>query len=699
MKLAHKIVPYNSKKAYKERCFLPTLIGLLLLCWLPCITFAATKLQGIEYSSLPGKSVQLRLEFSAPVAKPTFFAIDDPARIVLDFPGVKIGTARQSQVIGAGMTRSVTMVEAADRTRVVVNLIQSVPFETRVDKNFVYVTVNGSPAGASTEESGAAHTGRHLIKNIDFRRGEAGEGRVIVSLSDTQAPVDIREEGKRIIVDFMNTTLPNELERRLDVVDFATPVKFIDTSTKNQNVRMVIAPADVEHEYLSYQSDDMLVVELKPLTKKEKELARKKEFGYVGEKLSLNFQSIEVRSVLQLIADFTGLNLVASDTVQGSVTLRLKNVPWDQALDIILKTKGLAMRRMGNVVLVAPSEEIAAREKLELETRKQVEELAPLGSEFIQVNFAKASNLAALIQSEENSLLSARGHATFDERTNTLLVMDTADRLAALRKLVASLDIPVRQVLIESRVVIASSDFSRELGVRFGLSKQDKVGGAFDQVTTSGSLNGTTQIINQETLELQDRLNVNFPVTKKDAAKIALALTNLPLGALLELELSALQAEGRGEVISNPRVITSNQKEAIIEQGTEIPYQRASSSGATSVSFKKAVLSLKVTPQITPDDRIIMDLGVTKDSVGKVFAGVPSINTREVSTQVLVNNGQTVVLGGIYEQEKNRAVRRIPFLGDLPYAGILFRDKTEFNNKRELLIFVTPKIIKEGARL
>ncbi|GEM20537.1 type IV pilus secretin PilQ subfamily [Nitrosococcus oceani] len=597
------------------------------------------------------------------------------------------------------MTRSVTMVEAADRTRVVVNLVQSVPFETRVDKNFVYVTVNGFPAAASAEKSGAAPTGRHLIKNIDFRRGEAGEGRVIVSLSDIRTPVDIREEGKRIIVDFINTALPNELERRLDVLDFATPVKLVDTFTKNQNVRMVITPANVEHEYLSYQSDDTLVVELKPLTKKEKELARKKEFGYVGEKLSLNFQSIEVRSVLQLIADFTGLNLVASDTVQGSVTLRLKNVPWDQALDIILRTKGLAMRRMGNVVLVAPSQEIADREKLELEARKQVEELAPLGSEFIQVNFAKASNLAALIQSEENSLLSPRGHATFDERTNTLLVMDTADRLAALRKLVASLDIPVRQVLIESRVVIASSDFSRDLGVRFGLSGRGDTSGTFDQATTSGSLNGTTQIINRETLELQDRLNVNFPVTKKDAAKIALALTNLPLGALLELELSALQAEGRGEVISNPRVITSNQKEAIIEQGTEIPYQRASSSGATSVSFKKAVLSLTVTPQITPDDRIIMDLGVTKDSVGKVFNGVPSINTRKVATQVLVNNGQTVVLGGIYEQEKNRAVRRIPFLGDLPYAGILFRDKSEFNNKRELLIFVTPKIIKEGARL
>jgi type IV pilus assembly protein PilQ len=357
------------------------------------------------------------------------------------------------------------------------------------------------------------------------------------------------------------------------------------------------------------------------------------------------------------------------------------------------------MRRTGNVILVAPSEEIAAREKLELEARKQIEELVPLRSEFIQVNFAKASDLASLIQAEENSFLSPRGKVTLDERTNTLLVMDTADRLAELRKLVARLDVPVRQVLIESRIVIANSDFSKELGVRFGLSKRDNTGGAFDEVTTSGSLDGTSQIINREGLELGDRLNINFPVTMKNAARIALAFTKLPLGNLLELELSALQAEGRGEVISNPRVITANQQEAVIEQGTEIPYQQATSSGATSVSFKKAVLSLKVVPQITPDGRIIMDLTVNKDSVGKVFNGVPSINTREISTQVLVDNGQTVVLGGIYEQEKNRASRRVPFLGDLPYVGALFRDKSEINNKKELLIFVTPKIIMEGIKL
>jgi type IV pilus assembly protein PilQ len=695
----HKIVPYAWGQACGQCYFLHALTGLLLLCLLPRAALAVTELQDIEYSSLSGKRVQLQLKFSALIPEPQFFAINDPACIVLDFPKVKIGAVHRSQAIGLGMTRSLTMVEAADRSRVVINLVQSVPFEIRAEGNVVYVTISGSPAITSLGSDTAASAEQHMIKNIDFRRGEEGEGRIIVSLSDAQTPVDIREEGGRIVVDFINTTLPHELERRLDVLDFATPIRLIDTFAKDRSVRMVVIPTGAEHEHLSYQSEDTLIVELKPLAKQKNEFAKKKKFGYSGEKLSLNFQNIEVRAILQLIADFTGLNLVASDTVQGSVTLRLKNIPWDQALDIILKTKGLAMRRTGNVILVAPSEEIAAREKLELEARKQIEELVPLRSEFIQVNFAKASDLASLIQAEENSFLSPRGKVTLDERTNTLLVMDTADRLAELRKLVARLDVPVRQVLIESRIVIANSDFSKELGVRFGLSKRDNTGGAFDEVTTSGSLDGTSQIINREGLELGDRLNINFPVTMKNAARIALAFTKLPLGNLLELELSALQAEGRGEVISNPRVITANQQEAVIEQGTEIPYQQATSSGATSVSFKKAVLSLKVVPQITPDGRIIMDLTVNKDSVGKVFNGVPSINTREISTQVLVDNGQTVVLGGIYEQEKNRASRRVPFLGDLPYVGALFRDKSEINNKKELLIFVTPKIIMEGIKL
>jgi type IV pilus assembly protein PilQ len=695
----HKIVPYAWGQVCGQCYSLQALIGLLLLCLLPRAALAVTELQGIEYSSLLGDRVQLQLEFSAPVLKPKSFTIDDPARIVLDFPGVKIGTTHRSQIIGLGVTHSLTMVEAADRVRVVVNLARSVPFKVRAEGNIVYVTISGSPVTAPLRSDIAASANRHLIKNIDFRRGDNGEGRAIISLSDAQTPVDIREESGHIVVDFINTILPSKFERRLDVLDFATPVKLIDTFAKDWNVRMVIIPTGTGYDYLSYQSEDTLVVELKPLIKHNKDLTERNESDYVGKKLSLSFQNIEVRAVLQLLADFAGFNLVTSDSVQGSVTLRLKKVPWDQALDIILKTKGLAMRRTGNIILVAPSEEIAAREEQELKAKKQIEELVPLRSEFIQVNFAKASTLADLIQAEGNSFLSPRGKVTVDERTNTLLVMDTADRLAEIRKLIAHLDVPVRQVLIESRIVIANINFSKELGVRFGVSKQENTGGAFNEVTTSGSLNGTTEIINGKSLELQDRLNVNFPVTTKDAARIALAFTKLPLGSLLELELSALQAEGRGKVISNPRVITSNNKEALIEQGTEIPYQQATSSGATSVSFKKAVLSLKVVPQITPDNRIIMDLTVNKDSVGTVFNGVPSINTRQVSTRVLVDNGQTVVLGGIYEQEQNRTSNRVPFLGDLPYVGALFRDKSEVNNKNELLIFVTPKIINEEVQL
>lgn len=701
MKFTRPIVPSASKQLYGQRDFLYAWIGLLLLLlWTPS-AIAAIELEGMEYSSLPDKQVRLKFELSKPIPEPKSFAIDNPAYIVLDFPGVKIGSMPRSQAIGIGMTRSVTLVEAEGRLRAVINLVQSTPFEVEVEGNAVYVTVSGSPANAPVRSEMAAYPEQHFIKDIDFRRAEQGAGRVIVSLSNARMPIDIREEGGRILVNFIDATLPPELERRLDVLDFATPVKFIDTFATDRGVRMTIIPTSEEYEHLSYQSEDTLVVELKPLNRAQKGQANKNELGYTGEKLSLNFQNIGVRAVLQQIADFVGFNLVAGDTVQGNITLRLQNVPWDQALDIILKQKGLGMRRSDNVILVAPREKIAAREKSELEARSRVEQLAPLHSEFIRVNFAQAGDLAELIKAEENSLLSPRGNVAVDDRTNTLLVRDTAERLVEIRKLAARLDIPVQQVLIEARVVIASRDFSKDLGIRFGLNKRDSTGGALDQVVTSGSLGGTTQILNKEGLDLGDRLNVNLPVTKEDAARLALAFTTLPLGALLELELSALQAEGRGEIISNPRIITSNQQEAVIKQGTQIPYQQSAggASGATTVSFKDAVLSLEVTPQITPDGGIIMDLVVTKDAVGRIFNGVPSIDTRQISTQVLVDNGQTIVLGGIYEQEQNQAIRRVPFLGELPYVGALFRTKSEISNKRELLIFVTPKIIKERVQL
>lgn len=694
MKSAHLIIP-STWEQVRGQCGLL----LFLLLWSP-LALAATELESMEYSLLPGEQVQLKLELSGPAPKPRFFAIDDPPCIVLDLPGVKIGSTRRSQSIGIGMTRSVTLVEARERTRVVINLVQSTLFDTKVEGNTVYVTVGGSPAIIPGRSNRAAEAKQYLIKNIDFRRAEQGGGRIIISLLNAQMPVDIRQEGERIIADFINSTLPPELERRLDVLDFATPVKFIDAFTTKQGVRIVIIPRNVEYEYLSYQYDDTLVIELKPLTTARQEYPMERGPGVSEKKISLNFQNINVRSVLWLlIADFAGLNLVISDAVQGTVTLRLEEVPWEQALDVILKTEGLAMRRVGNVVRVAPGDKMAARERQKLQARKQLAQLAPLHSELIRVNFAEASDLAALLEAKENSFLSPRGNVAVDERTNTLLIQDTAEKLAEIRKLIARLDIPVQQVLIESRVVIANSDFSKELGVRFGLNKRDTTGGPFSQVVTSGSLGGTTQIINREALKPSDRLNINLPVTKQDAARLALALTGLPLGTLLELELSALQAEGRGEVISNPRVITSNQQQAVIEQGIAIPYQRATSSGATSVSFKKAVLSLTVTPQITPDGKIIMDLLVTKDSVGRVFNGVPSINTRKISTQVLVDNGRTIVLGGIYEQQRNQTIRRVPFLGDLPYIGALFRNKSQTHNKKELLIFVTPKIVKKRETL
>jgi type IV pilus assembly protein PilQ len=494
----------------------------------------------------------------------------------------------------------------------------------------------------------------------------------------------MQQEGGKIVLDFYRTELPQELERRLDVIDFATPVKTIDTYTKGSNVHMVITPMG-EYDYIAYQSDNQFTIEVKALTREEVEEKKKDEFGFSGERLSLNFQDIEVRSVLQLIADFTGFNIVVSDTVGGSLTLRLKNVPWDQALDIILKTKGLGMRQTGNVMLIAPSEEIAAREKLELESQKQIEELEPLYSEFIQINYAKASAIAGLLKSSDTTLLSERGKVTTDERTNTLLVQDTAAKLADIRKLVATLDIPVRQVLIESRIVVANNDFSRDLGVQFGMSKNS----TFDSGDKFYDISG-----NQGTRDFL----VDLPVASTSG--IGLALGKVDGSFLLDLELTAMEAEGHGEVISNPRVLTSNQKAAYIETGTEVPYQESTSSGATSTAFKKAVLSLQVTPQITPDDRIFLDLVVNKDSVGEETSdGIPTIDTNEIGTQVLVDNGETLVLGGVYEQENRKTVNRVPFFGELPLVDWMFKSTINTNNKAELLIFVTPKIVKEDLRI
>lgn len=673
----------------------------------------AGSLDDISFSSLGGDRVQIKMTLSEPVAgEPLSFTIDNPARIAIDLPDTSVNLGEQTQAIGVGSAQSITAVEAEDRTRVVVNMAQLVPYEISAEGSVISITLDAVPASLETESVVAEAatmpgdaTGAQ-ISDIDFRRGPKGEAQILVDLSAPDIGINITEQGEKIIIDFAGTNLPEALDRKLDVSDFATPAREIDTFRRGNGTRMVITPTGL-YEHLAYQSDNLFTVELRELTRAEEEELKKDKFGYTGERLSLNFQNIEVRAVLQLIADFTEKNLVASDTVGGNVTLRLKNVPWDQALDIILKARGLGKRDIGNVMMVAPQEEIAAREKLELESQQQIEELAPLRTEFMQVNYAKASDIAALIKDDQNNLLSERGNVTIDERTNTLLVQDTGDKLAEIRSVVEALDVPVKQVLIESRIVVANEDFAKDLGVRFGYSHNaNSANAALDGDGKSGytSFLGGGQpgdVTYPGTTAFHTDGNENYIVDL--AAAGAAGNFKYAVGRIgsyfLQLELTALQAEGRGEVISAPRVITANQREAIIESGTEVPYLEASSSGATSVSFQKAVLSLKVTPQITPDDRIIMDLTVNQDSIGQVFSGIPSIDTNELTTQVLVDNGETVVLGGIYQSNVRDDKTSVPFFGDLPYVGRLFKRTQNSTSKQELLIFVTPKIIKETLSL
>lgn len=670
---------------------------------------AENTLQSVEFSTLPGNRLQIALQHASPPSAPQTFTIDNPARVAIDLAGTRNALAQRVVPIGVGIARSISTAEAQGKTRVVLNLANLVPYETEVEGNAIYITLD-TAAQSSTADSavapasgisgqasatlGPTSSSKSLV-DIDFRRGEQGEGRVIVTLSEPGIPLDVNDEGNRVVIDFLGASAPDKLVQRLDVLDFATPVRHVDTFIEGGNARVVITSINRDFEQLTYQSDNVVTIELKPIPEEIVEERARERFGYTGERLSLNFQDIEVRSVLQLLADFTDLNIVVSDTVDGKLTLRLKNVPWDQALDIILKTKALGMRQNGNVILIAPTEEIAAREKLELEAQQQVEELAPLNTALIQVNYAKATEIATVLETEGSSILSERGSVTTDERTNTLLITDTADKLDNARTLVSRLDRPVRQVLIESRIVVATDDFNKEIGINWGVTRDTTNDG--EGFILTGTDGAVSEIIDNEELTSPGQYNVNLPTSTNPFGRVTLALAKLPFGTLLELELQALQAEGRGEVISSPRVITANQKEALIETGVEIPYQEASSSGATSVSFKKAVLSLRVTPQITPDDRIIMDLRVNKDSVGELFLGVPSIDTNEVETQVLVDNGDTVVLGGIYEHDYDEEIDRVPFFSDLPLIGNLFRSTRIEDDKSELLVFVTPKIVRENA--
>ena len=702
----------NLNRRRHNTTFAALLLSGLMVLGMHCSSIVAATLDDISFTSLPGDRVQILMKLSEPVAEPLSFTIDNPARIALDLPGTKLNLENRSQTIGVGNAESITAVEAEDRTRVVVNMAQLVPYEIETRDNTIRITLEGTPSSLDTQVSGeiaslpGAARGAE-ITDIDFRRGSDGEAQIVIDLSVSDIGINITQQGENVIVDFAETALPEALDRKLDVGDFATPAQEIDTFPHGNGTRMVITPTGV-FEHLAYQPDNVFTLELRPLTSEEEEILKKDKFGYTGERLSLNFQNIEVRAVLQLIADFTEKNLVASDTVGGNVTLRLKNVPWDQALDIILKARGLGKRDIGNVMMVAPQEEIAAREKLELESMQQIEDLAPLRTEFMQVNYAKAATISALIKDDANNLLSERGNVTVDERTNTLLVQDTGDKLTEIRKVVEALDVPVRQVLIESRIVVANEDFSKDLGVKFGYSHEGNtknVGinplngkSGFRSVTgggIAGDVNyGGTTAFNVDGLE-----NYIVDLAAAGAAGNFKYAVGKVGSYLLQLELTALQAEGRGEVISAPRVITANQRQALIESGTEIPFLETSSSGATSISFKKAVLSLQVTPQITPDDRIIMDLTVNQDSVGQVFSGIPSIDTNELQTQVLVDNGETVVLGGIYESTNRDDRTSVPFFGDLPYLRKLFQRTEVEANKQELLIFVTPKIIKESLSL
>ncbi len=705
----HLTTNKNTKKSKRTISVKSALIALAFL-FLSTPLYAAS-LKDISFSSLPGDQIQITFQFDGNAPKPSSFTVDEPARLAFDFINTKNKLKWRTRRIGMGNIKSITAIEAKPKTRVVINLVKQVTYTSRTSGDKFIVVLNSSnrivKAALSQDKNAFNASATRGIDNIDFRRGDAGEGRIVVTLTDSSVIADITEEAGKILINFQNTQLPAALQQSLNVIDFATPVKTIDTFQNGDDIQMIITPTG-DYEHLTYQSDKTLTIDIKPLTASQKASIKKAQ--YAGEKLSLNFQDIEIRAVLQLLADFTGLNVVVSDSVQGNITLRLKNTPWDQALDIILKAKGLAMRKNGSVMLVAPGDEIAEREKLELESLKQLSELSPLRSELIQINYAKAIAISSIIKSDESTLLSKRGNVTVDERTNILMVRDTIDRLTEIRKLISSLDIPIRQVLIESRIVIASDDFSRDLGTRIGVRGRQQAG--TNTLITAGRASGldfaNATPVGRNTAAVNnvggavavgnEDFNINFPVPSV-LSPGSFAIGLLTNTALLDLELTALQTEGKGEVVSNPRLITSNQKEASIQQGTEIPYQQAASSGATTVTFKKAVLSLTVTPQITPDDRVILDLQITKDSIGEVFNGVPSVDTRKINTQVLVDNGETVVLGGIFEQTKSRQEKKVPLLGDIPLLGWLFRSTTVVDQKRELLIFITPKILKERLKL
>jgi len=722
-------------------------------------TIWATEVTDIDFASLPGDQFEITLGFSEEPPEPKAYEIATPARLVLDFPGVQSALDKKKYTLSFENARNAVVISDGARTRLILNLVEPVPFDTRIEGNSLVLRVgidNGSrrkssdlvaELSSSTVESGI--DADFALTGIDFKRGPEGAGLITIDLSDPAVNVDIDKVGKKIRLEFYQTELPEQLDRRLDVVDFATPVEAID-SVQDGSTTVVVIEAGGQYDYLAYQADSQYIVSVKPLTDLELE-AQNKKFDFSGERLSLNFQDIEVRSVLQIIADFTSLNLVASDTVTGSITLRLDKVPWDQALEIVLKAKGLDKRQEGNVLMVAPAAEIAEQERLQVEANKQLQELAPLETAFVRIKYADAAEIFELFtvkadqggqsgggQSEgnaTNSILSERGSAIVDERTNTIILTDTEDKINEFKRLIDEIDVPIKQVLIEARIVIANTDFKKELGVTWGLAGLDKLaGGQIGSASGdrslgfSGRRSGLTPgagvidtfTYSADEIERDDGADgiagtaddgptlftQNYDFGLGDSLAVDLGVAN-PTGSfslgyltdnfLIDLELSALESDGYGEIVSQPKVLTGDKQQATIKSGTEIAYEKETSSGATSVEFKEAVLQLQVTPQITPDNRIIMDLLVSQDSVGSIISGgEPSIDVTRIETQALVGDGQTLVLGGIFQTEEVNGTEKVPFLGDIPYLGKLFRNDLRNIEKREILIFITPKIIDDN---
>ena len=675
----------------------------------------ALAVSDIEFSSRPGSKFEVRVDFDgAPPAELQSYTIEKPARISIDFPGTRSKLDRKRYSLPYGNATGVLVLESGDRTRLILNLVKLVPYETRVDGNSLYLTVGQDADAEYYKQSSDPNTVkskieavadvRASISDLQFQRSPNGEGRLILQLTDPSVDVNVFSESGDVKVEFLDTDIPERLLRRYDVTDFATPVNSVDVNTSERGTALTLKTTG-DFDYLAYQADNEYVVSIKPLTKREVE-ERRSEFAYVGERISLNFQDIEVRAVLQLIADFTELNLVASDTVSGRITLRLKNVPWDQALELVLKTKGLDKRQIGNVLMVAPAAEIAERERQEIEANKQIAELAPLRSEFIRIRYANAADLVGLFAAgseDGGSLISGRGSVIVEQRTNSLIVTETSAKLAEIRELIDRVDIPIRQVMIESRIVIAQSDLEKELGIEWGggYLNSDANGNVLSVAgdsTNAVALNNS--VVNGTTPELSfpGALMVDLGVGTRTSG-FAVGFTSDDL--FLTAELSALESAGKSEVVSQPKVITGDKQQATIKSGTEIPFQQAAASGATAVQFKEAVLALDVTPNITPDDRILLDLVINQDSVGDLVPSgqgglIPAIDTTELTTQVLVGNGETVVLGGVFRTENLETTSKVPFFGDIPYVGALFKNESTQRTKTETLIFITPRILADS---